>query len=111
LAPSTLQSSLFEQEELVAQQTEVAQTVEDESLTMNYQHPQENPTLVYSEIKSPMQSDPIAIPNRGDIDQPEEFDAFSSRFESVGREDMLMVENDPFDPFSAGGSAKGSSGE
>ena len=114
LAPSTLQSSsLFEQEELVAQPTEVAQTVEEETLAMNYQPPQENPTLVYSEIKSPiMQSNPIAIPSsRGDNDQPEEFDAFSSRFESVGREDMLMVENDPFDPFSAGGSAKGSSGK
>jgi hypothetical protein len=58
-----------------------------------------------------MQSNPIAIPSRGDNDQPEEFDAFSSRFESVGREDMLMVESDPFDPFSAGGSAKGSSGK
>ncbi len=37
-----------------------------------------------------------------------EFDAFSSRFESVGKEDTLMVESDPFDPFSAGGSARGS---
>jgi hypothetical protein len=113
LAPSTLQSSLFEQEALVVAQptVEVAQTVEEESLTMNYQQPQETPTLVYPEIKSPLQSEPIAIPSRGDNDQPEEFDAFSSRFESVGREEMLMVENDPFDPFSAGGSAKGSSGK
>ena len=67
---------------------------------------------VYPEIKSPVfvHSDPIAIPDRsgeqGDGHE-EEFDAFSSRFESVGREDTLMVETDPFDPFSGGTSAKG----
>lgn len=71
---------------------------------------------VYPEIRSPVyvQSDPIAIPDRSGVagqQHDEEFDAFSSRFESVGREDTLMVESDPFDPFSAGGSAKGSSGK
>ena len=72
------------------------------------------PTLVYSEIKSPVQSEPIAIPARDGavvFGQNEDFDAFSSRFESVGKEDTLMVENDPFDPFSAGGSTKGNSGK
>ena len=43
-------------------------------------------------------------------DHDEDFDAFSSRFESVGRDDCLIVDSDPFDPFSATGSAKGSSG-
>jgi hypothetical protein len=57
------------------------------------------------------QSNPIPIPERGGgpgMGGDAEFDAFSSRFESVGKEDTLMVETDPFDPFSAGGSARGS---
>ena len=72
---------------------------------------------MYPEIRSPVYvhtSNPISIPDRSGAaggDHDEEFDAFSSRFESVGREETLMVENDPFDPFSAGGSAKGSSGK
>ena len=58
-----------------------------------------------------LQSNPIPIPERGGgagMGGDAEFDAFSSRFESVGKEDTLMVESDPFDPFSAGGSARGS---
>ena len=55
-------------------------------------------------------SSPISIPERKKSPTDDEFDAFSSRFESVGRDDCLVVESDPFDPFSAGGSAKGSSG-
>nr|CAG4636767.1 EOG090X00TB [Ceriodaphnia reticulata] len=105
MAPS---SSLF-QEEL--QQPVPVQTEQD-PMVLYQQQQQQAPTLVYSEIKSPVQqSEPIAIPTReaGGLEHNEEFDAFSSRFESVGKEDTLMVESDPFDPFSAGGSAKGSS--
>jgi len=72
--------------------------------------PQPSPSITYTEMKSPVQSsNPIAIPERADAAHEQDFDAFSSRFESVGKEDSLMVEADPFDPFSAGGSAKGSS--
>lgn len=108
MAPS---SSLFQEE--LRQPVDVA----EQDPMAHYQQQQqqhEAPTLVYSEMKSPVQqSEPIAIPSRegGVVEPGEEFDAFSSRFESVGREDTLMVESDPFDPFSAGGSAKGSSGE
>ena len=116
MAPSS-SSSLFQHQEELQQPVEVARAVEEESMA-HYQQPQQPqnaPTLVYSEIKSPVlqQSEPIAIPSRegGGVEHSEEFDAFSSRFESVGREDTLMVESDPFDPFSAGGSAKGSSGK
>lgn len=95
-------SNAFHTEEPVTQPT----VVEEEPAV------QQTPTLVYPE-KSPIQSEPIAIPSREgqSMEQSEDFDAFSSRFESVGREDTLMVESDPFDPFSAGGSAKGSSGK
>jgi len=73
--------------------------------------PQSSPSITYTEMKSPVQSsNPIAIPERADVAHDQDFDAFSSRFESVGKEDSLMVEADPFDPFSAGGSAKGTSG-
>nr|CAG4642294.1 EOG090X00TB [Evadne anonyx] len=72
--------------------------------------PQPSPSITYTEMKSPVQSsNPIAIPERADTGREPDFDAFSSRFESVGKEDSLMVEADPFDPFSAGGSAKGTS--
>lgn len=100
LAPS----NAFQTEEPVTQPIE--NIVEEEPVV------QQTPTLVYPE-KSPIQSDPIAIPCREGqlMEQSEDFDAFSSRFESVGREDTLMVESDPFDPFSGAGSAKGSSGE
>lgn len=58
-------------------------------------------------------SSPINIPTERGQHSPtdDEFDAFSSRFESVGRvDDGLVVDSDPFDPFSNAGSAKGSSG-
>ena len=74
--------------------------------------PRPSPSITYTDMKSPVQSsNPIAIPERSDAGHEQDFDAFSSRFESVGKEDSLMVEADPFDPFSAGGSAKGSSGK
>lgn len=74
--------------------------------------PQPSPSITYTEMKSPVQSsNPIAIPERVDKVHEQDFDAFSSRFESAGKEDSLMVEADPFDPFSAGGSAKGTSGK
>lgn len=80
----------------------------------NQTQPISAPVPAYPEITSPVyvQSEPIAIPGHSAPErQDDDFDAFSSRFESVGREDTLMVDNDPFDPFSAGGSAKGSSGK
>lgn len=76
------------------------------------------PMLVFPEIKSPEKSEPIAIPSAGadafgaaPAEHSDVFDAFSSRFDKVGREDCLMVESDPFDPFSAGGSTKANSGK
>ena len=73
--------------------------------------PQTSPAITYTDVKSSVQSSsPISIPARVNVAKEEDFDAFSSRFESAGKEDSLVVEADPFDPFSGAASAKGSSG-
>lgn len=124
-APAAPAASIFDQEDFTGQQPiELAFTGPSAAPAAVPAAPtagrvEEQPVLAFPEIKSPEKSGPIAIPGAGaeafgaaaPAQEDDAFDAFSSRFDKVGREDFLVVDNDPFDPFSAGGSTKGNSGD